>query len=102
MSKNENYRCVIAGDYNEVLELDESKNELAVKYFVDAGLIDACAGTDKYSYNKPPYLTRIDFAFCSPALAPFAKGDIVDSMGGVKLACASDHYPVIVEFSEKQ
>lgn len=102
MDKNESYRCVIAGDFNEVLELDESKNELAVKYFVDAGLIDACVGTEKYSYNKPPYLTRIDFAFCSPALAPFAKGDIVDSMGGVKLTCASDHYPVIVEFSDKK
>jgi endonuclease/exonuclease/phosphatase family metal-dependent hydrolase len=99
LDKDPDYRAVIAGDFNEVLEMDESKNQLSVKFFIDAGLIDACAGTEKYTYNKKPYLTRIDFALCTKSLASeILKADIIDSLPGVELKCASDHYPVLVEF----
>ena len=70
-----------------------------MKFFIDAGLIDACAGTEKYTYNKKPYLSRIDFALCTKSLASaILKADIIDSLHGVELKCASDHYPVLVEF----
>ena len=99
LAKNPNYRAVIAGDFNEVLEMDESKHQLSVKFFIDAGLIDACAGTEKYTYNKKPYLSRIDFALCTKSLASeIQNADIIDSLQGVELKCASDHYPVLVEF----
>jgi len=95
-----NYRAVIAGDFNEVLEMDESKKQLSVKFFIDAGLVDSCAGTDKYTYNKKPYLTRIDFVLVTKGLAvDMTNGAVIDEVPGVNLECASDHYPVLVEFA---
>jgi exonuclease III len=47
-------------------------------------------------------LSRIDFALCTKSLASeILKADIIDSLPGVELKCASDHYPVLVEFSAK-
>ena len=95
-----NYRAVIAGDFNEVLEMDESKKQLSVKFFIDAGLIDSCAGTDKYTYNKKPYLSRIDFVLVTKGLAvDMTRGAVIDEVPGANLECASDHYPVLVEFA---
>ncbi|MFT7517253.1 MAG: endonuclease/exonuclease/phosphatase family metal-dependent hydrolase/DNA [Myxococcota bacterium] len=102
LKANPEYRAVIAGDFNEVLEMDAAKQQLSVKYFIDAGLIDSYSGTDKYTYNQEPYQTRIDFALCTKALAADVKnGDIVNELAGINLECASDHYPVLVEFSAK-
>ncbi|MDP6962706.1 MAG: endonuclease/exonuclease/phosphatase family protein [Planctomycetota bacterium] len=93
---NPNYQFVIAGDFNEV------PSEPSVKMFVDAGFVDSCAGTDKYTYNKKPYLSRIDFVLCSAKLAQkISFADIIQSMPGLSLKCVSDHYPVWVEFETK-
>ncbi|MDP7061945.1 MAG: endonuclease/exonuclease/phosphatase family protein [Planctomycetota bacterium] len=94
MAVDADYRGFICGDFNEVPE------EATIQEFVKIGLIDSCAGTDKYTYNKKPYLTRIDFAFFTPGLAgELVSGAVVDDIQGVSLKCASDHYPVKVELS---
>lgn len=94
MAADPNYRGFICGDFNEVLEED------TIQEFLKIGLVDSCAGTEKYTYNKKPYLTRIDFAFFTPALAPEVKeGAVIDVIEGISLKCASDHYPVKVELS---
>ncbi len=94
MAADSNYRGFICGDFNEVLE------ESTIQEFLKIGLVDSCAGTDKYTYNKKPYLTRIDFALFTPGLAgEVQKGEVIDDIQGVSLKCASDHYPVKVELS---
>lgn len=91
-AKDPNYRAVITGDFNEVLE------ESTIQQFLQAGLIDSCAGTEKYTYNQKPYLTRIDFALLTPALATdMIKAEVIDRVEGFSLPCASDHFPVVVE-----
>jgi exonuclease III len=94
MKADADYRGFICGDFNEVLE------EGTIQEFLAVGLVDSCAGTSKYSYNKQPYLTRIDFALFTPGLAgEIAAADIVDKLEGLSLKCASDHYPVLVELT---
>jgi len=94
MKANANYRAVICGDFNEVLE------EATIQEFLKIGLVDSCAGTDKYTYNQQPYLTRIDFALFTPALArEVQEAAVIDGIEGISLKCASDHYPVKVELT---
>lgn len=93
MEKDPGYRAFLCGDLNEVAE------EQTVKELLAVGLVDSCAGTEKYTYNQKPYLTRIDFLLATPALAEEMKSsDIIDSMEGIDLRCCSDHYPVVAEF----
>jgi len=95
-AKDPNYRAVITGDFNEVPE------EETIQLFLRAGMVDSCAGTDKYTYNQKPYLTRIDFALLTPALAKdMLKAEVVDRVEGFSLPCASDHFPVVVELKAK-
>jgi endonuclease/exonuclease/phosphatase family metal-dependent hydrolase len=92
MEANPNYRAFICGDFNEVLE------ESTIQEFLKIGLVDSCAGTEKYSYNQKPYLTRIDFMLFTPALAGELKeAAVIDAIEGISLECASDHYPVKAE-----
>ncbi len=94
MAADSGYRALICGDFNEV------EKESTIQEFLNIGLIDSCAGTDKYTYNQQPYLTRIDFALFTPALAAELKaGVVVDAIEGLSLKCASDHYPVKVELT---
>ena len=95
-AKDPNYRAVITGDFNEVPE------EETIQLFLRAGMIDSCAGTEKYTYNQKPYLTRIDFALLTPALAKdMLKAEVIDRVEGFSLPCASDHFPVVVELRGK-
>ncbi|MGB0686225.1 MAG: hypothetical protein ACPGQD_08640, partial [Planctomycetota bacterium] len=65
-----------------------------------AGLVDPCAGTEKYTYNKRPYLTRIDFALLTPGLAAnLQEGKVLDKLEGMSLTCATDHFPVVLELA---
>jgi exonuclease III len=94
MKADANYRGFICGDFNEVLE------ESTIQEFLKIGLVDSCAGTEKYTYNKKPYLTRIDFVLFTPALAGELKeAAVIDAIEGISLKCASDHYPVKAELS---
>lgn len=115
------YRVLIAGDFNEILK-GANESELSVRYFVDkklasklkesnselygnlalGELIDVCSDSDKYSYNKKPYQSRIDFVLCSPSLAEdVLLADVVNEIDGINLELTSDHYPVVVEFNKK-
>lgn len=90
---NADYRAVVIGDFNEVPELPTITN------LVKGGLIDPMAGTEDYTYNKEPYLTRIDFALMTPALAKGVKtARIVNQLGEHDLEACSDHYPLLVNF----
>ncbi len=97
MKANPNYRAVIAGDFNEVAD------QPTVQSFLAVGMVDPHAGTEQYTYNQKPYLTRIDFTLCTPALAKdlapgSAKiGPELAVLKEVALTSASDHYPVVVE-----
>lgn len=97
MKADPNYRAMIAGDFNEVAD------QPTVQAFLAAGMVDPHAGSKQYSYNQKPYLTRIDFTLCTPALAKdlvsgSAKiGPELAVLKEVALASASDHYPVVVE-----
>jgi exonuclease III len=96
LARNPGYRAVIAGDFNEVPDMPTLQKLRA------GGLVDPMLGTDKYSYNREPYLTRIDFAMCTSSLAETIKSaEIVDQspVAGVKLEDASDHYPLVVFFA---
>lgn len=89
----EDYRAVVIGDFNEVPELPTITNLIA------SGLVDPMADTDKYSYNKEPYLTRIDFALMTPALASKVKSaEVLDELGEHELEICSDHFPLLVKF----
>ncbi|MDP6941457.1 MAG: endonuclease/exonuclease/phosphatase family protein [Planctomycetota bacterium] len=95
MKGNPFYRGVVCGDFNEVPELP------TLAQLREGGLVDPMLGTERYSYNKEPYLTRIDFAMCSPHLAKTIQtAEIVNEspVEGVKLEAASDHYPLLVTF----
>jgi endonuclease/exonuclease/phosphatase family metal-dependent hydrolase len=87
------YRAVVIGDFNEVPELP------TITHLIQGGLVDPMAGTKDYSYNKEPYLTRIDFALMTPALAKGVKNArIVKQLGKHDLEACSDHYPLLVNF----
>jgi endonuclease/exonuclease/phosphatase family metal-dependent hydrolase len=91
--KNAGYRAVVIGDFNEVDDMP------TLEILRNSGLLDTMAGTKKYSYNKKPYLTRIDFALMTPALAKVV-GDaqIINQLGQHELKKCSDHYPLLVHF----
>jgi endonuclease/exonuclease/phosphatase family metal-dependent hydrolase len=87
------YRAVVIGDFNEVPELPTITN------LIKGGLVDPMAGTEGYTYNKEPYLTRIDFALMTPALAKGVKAaHVVNQLGDHDLEACSDHYPLLVQF----
>ncbi|MCH2101969.1 MAG: endonuclease/exonuclease/phosphatase family protein [Planctomycetes bacterium] len=87
------YRAVVIGDFNEVPELP------TITQSVEGGLVDSMAGTERYTYNKEPYLTRIDFALMSGALASeVATAEVINELGNHRLEACSDHYPLLVTF----
>ena len=87
------YRAVVIGDFNEVPELP------TITQLTEGGLVDPMAGTEKYTYNKEPYLTRIDFALMSGALASeVASAEVINELGDHRLETCSDHYPLLVTF----
>ena len=100
------YRAVVAGDYNEVRDEDNAERKPnqepgAVTMMLNAGLVDACAGQPQFSYNKEPYLSRIDFALMTPALAKDkVVAKVIPMVEGVDLQCTSDHFPVLVDFKK--
>jgi endonuclease/exonuclease/phosphatase family metal-dependent hydrolase len=90
---NSTYRAVVIGDFNEVDDMP------TLEILRDSGLVDSMADTEKYSYNKKPYLTRIDFALMTPALADrVADAQIINQLGQHELKKCSDHYPLLVNF----
>ncbi len=90
---NKEYRAMVVGDFNEVPEMP------TIGILRDSGLIDPMAGTDKYSYNKKPYLTRIDFALMTEAQqAGLKSADILQDMDGHNLKACSDHYPLLLKW----
>jgi len=92
MKKDSGYRAFITGDFNEVI------GESTLLEFLNIGLVDSCAGTEKVTYNQKPYLTRIDFMLFTPALAKDVESSsVVDSITGISLKKCSDHYPVTAE-----
>mgnify|MGYP002640649153 CR=1 FL=1 len=94
MKKDSGYRGFITGDFNEVIE------ESTMQEFLNIGLVDSCAGTEKVTYNQKPYLSRIDFMLFTPALAKdVLASEVVDSIQGINMECCSDHNPVTAELS---
>ncbi len=86
LERDAGYRALVAGDFNDVPESP------TLRVLLEAGLVDACAGSDKVSYNREPYLTRIDFLLLTPALAAgLVSAEILDTE---EAAVASDHNPV--------
>ncbi|KAA3612879.1 MAG: hypothetical protein DWQ01_04025 [Planctomycetota bacterium] len=84
------FRALLAGDFNDTPESP------TLKAILQTGLVDACASTDKVSYNQKPYRSRIDFLLMSPALAKdLKKAEIQEDETVLK---ASDHNPVWAEF----
>lgn len=91
-----NYRAMVVGDFNEVPEMP------TIGILRDSGLIDPMAGTEKYSYNKEPYLTRIDFALLTAAQKVGLKSaEILQSLDGHNLKACSDHYPLLLQWGGK-
>jgi len=92
---DKDYRAMVVGDFNEVPEMP------TIGILRDSGLIDPMAGTEKYSYNKKPYLTRIDFALMTSARQAGLKSvDILMSLDGHKLEACSDHYPLLIQWGK--
>lgn len=90
---NPSYRGVVIGDFNEVPELP------TITQLIAGGLIDPMANTEQHTYNKEPYLTRIDFALMTRGLAGHvAEAQVVAELGEHKLEICSDHYPLLVSF----
>ena len=92
---SEDYSAMVLGDFNEVPEMP------TIGILRDSGLIDPMAGTEKWTYNKEPYLTRIDFALMTPARQQGLKSaDILQKMDGHNLEACSDHYPLLIEWGK--
>jgi endonuclease/exonuclease/phosphatase family metal-dependent hydrolase len=99
LARDARWRALVAGDFNEVLGQPTLEAFLDSRGEGGAGLADACAGTDKPSYNQDPFVSRIDFILLTPALAAeLASGVVHDTLPGVDLKCTSDHYPVTARF----
>jgi endonuclease/exonuclease/phosphatase family metal-dependent hydrolase len=102
------YRAIVAGDFNEVRDEDNPERKPnqehgAVTMLLNTGLIDACAGQPQFSYNKEPYLTRIDFALLTPSLAKeMVVAKVIPLIDGVDMQCTSDHFPVLVDFKHRR
>ena len=89
-------RAMVAGDFNEVPEKE------TLKVLLDSGLIDACAASDGVTYNREPYLSRIDYLLLTPALATgLIEASVVDDLPGMKLREVSDHFPVVGIFTAR-
>lgn len=102
LARDPAYRALVAGDFNDVL------GEPALDAFLlpsgrgGAGLADLHAGDPSPSYHVAPYVSRIDFALATPALAAeLAEARVVTELPGVDLACASDHYPITARFAPR-
>ncbi len=88
-------RALVAGDFNEIVGQPALDAFLLAPAQGGLGFADACVGTEKASYHKEPHVSRIDYLLLSPALAAdLAEAAVRDSLPGVELRCASDHYPV--------
>ena len=89
LAADPDYRAVICGDFNDV------PDSPTLQTLLELPLLDSCAGTEQYSYNKEPYLTRIDFALFTPALArELHAAAILPELEGLHLRCTSDHFPL--------
>jgi len=87
------YRAVVMGDFNEVDDMP------TLEILREGGLIDPMAGTDRYTYNKEPYLTRIDYSLLSAQMASeVSAAQVVNQLAGHKLETSSDHYPLRFEW----
>lgn len=96
LARDPKWRAVIAGDFNEVLGQPTLDAFLDPRAGGGAGLADLCAGTPDPTYNQEPYVSRIDFALATPALAAdVVEARVVTTLPGVDLKCTSDHYPVV-------
>ena len=87
-------RAIVAGDFNEIPE------EKTMQVLFDSGLIDACDGTESVTYNREPYLSRIDYLLLSPALAEaLIEASVITALPGIKLEEIADHFPVVGVFA---
>ncbi|MCX8228575.1 MAG: endonuclease/exonuclease/phosphatase family protein [Planctomycetota bacterium] len=94
MKKNPQWRAILAGDFNEIPE------EKTMQLLYGIGLTDPMKGTKDYTYNKEPYLSRIDYALVTPALSGLVQSAKIRSqLAKVDLSCTSDHYPLVLELS---
>ena len=90
------WRAILAGDFNEIPE------EKTLQILYGIGLHDPMEGTKDYSYNKEPYLSRIDYTLVTPAFRGLVKtAKIKSQLAKVDLSCTSDHYPLVLELSAK-
>lgn len=88
LARDPDYRALVAGDFNDI------PDSPTLAAFRDLGLVDTCADSKAVSYNREPYLSRIDFILLTPALAGGrGPGRIHDEPAVAK---ASDHNPVAV------
>ncbi len=93
---DKNYRAMVVGDFNEVPDMP------TLDILRNSGLTDCMADSEKYSYNKEPYLTRIDYALLTPARqVGLISADILQKLGKHNLEACSDHYPLLMEWSAK-
>lgn len=99
LDRDPQWRALVAGDFNEVAGQPAVELFLQPRAAGGAGLADACAGTDKTSYHREPYVSRIDYLMLTPALAAELKeATVVDALPGADLRCCSDHFPVAARF----
>ncbi len=92
LQANPRLRAVLIGDFNEVL------GEPTLDILLATGLSDPFPPDAGPTYNRQPYLTRIDYALVSPAVAPQVMGTLIyNKSGAVKIENASDHYPVVLD-----
>jgi len=90
---NPDYRAMITGDFNEVPDMP------TLDIFRNSGLVDVMEGSEKYSYNKKPYLTRIDYGLMTPERQKdLGRAEILDELGDHNLRACSDHFPLLLEW----
>lgn len=94
-------RIVLSGDFNDTWDSETMKTivgsgSTGMRCFANVDSQDTPP-----TYNKPPYLSMIDFILVSPAMA---KGFVADSygvIGGTVESSGSDHNPVYATFRLK-
>ena len=85
--------CCLSGDFNEVPDMP------TLDIFRNSGLVDVMEGSEKYSYNKKPYLTRIDYGLMTPERQKdLGRAEILDELGDHNLRACSDHFPLLLEW----
>jgi endonuclease/exonuclease/phosphatase family metal-dependent hydrolase len=94
-------RIILCGDMNDTGESETIKTlmgagETGMKCFASE-----LGDQPMITYNRPPYLTMIDFVMCTPAMADQHVKDSYAILSGDLMTQASDHNPVRARFRVK-